>query len=81
MENKLKQCHGVSTSIHLISRYLGDVQVKEITTENLKHYLSDDAEKLKPASLYHRVRFIKSLFRWPHDEGIILKNPAAKLTE
>lgn len=52
-----------------------------ITTENLKHYLSEDDKKLKPASLGHRVRFIKSLFRWAHDEGIISKNPAAKLKE
>lgn len=29
----------------------------------------------------HRVRFIKSLFRWVHEEGHIVKNPAAKLKE
>lgn len=65
----------------LLIRYLGDVQIKEITTENLKHYLSDDGKELKPASLGHRVRFIKSLFRWAYDEGVISKNPAAKLKE
>ncbi|OIJ21288.1 hypothetical protein BKP45_00450 [Anaerobacillus alkalidiazotrophicus] len=64
--NKGKQVETMPWSINFnppYYRYLGDVQVKEITTENLKHYLSDDGEKLKPASLYHRVRFIKSWFR------------------
>ncbi|CAM3295829.1 tyrosine-type recombinase/integrase [Filibacter tadaridae] len=36
---------------------------------------------LKPSSLGHRVRFIKSLFKWIHEEGFMLKNPAAKLKE
>lgn len=38
-------------------------------------------EHLKPSSLDHCVRFIKSLFKWTHEEGFILKNPAAKLKE
>ena len=29
----------------------------------------------------HRICFIKSLFKWTHDEGYILKNPVAKLKE
>ncbi len=46
----------------------------------MKQYLSDNVQNLKPASLGHRVRF-KPLFRWVHDEGHIIKNPAAKLKE
>ena len=53
----------------------------ELTTEKLKEYLIQAGEHLKLSSLGHRVRYIKSLFKWTHDEGIIPKNPAAKLKE
>ncbi len=36
---------------------------------------------MKPSSLGHRIRCIKSLFRWSHEEGHFLKNPTAKLKE
>ena len=36
---------------------------------------------LKPSSLSHRISFIRSLFRWSHEEGIIEFNPASKLKE
>ncbi|WOV84052.1 tyrosine-type recombinase/integrase [Sporosarcina jeotgali] len=65
----------------LLTRYLGDVHMGEITTDNLKQYLGEAAEHLKPSSLGHRVRFVKSLFRWTHEEGYIVKNPASKLKE
>lgn len=65
----------------LLKRYLGDIKVSDITTENLKQYLGEAGGHLKSSSLGHRVRFIKSLFKWTHEEGFILKNPAAKLKE
>lgn len=34
---------------------------------------------MKPSSLSHRIRFIQSLFRWSHEEGIIDSNPASKI--
>ncbi|WP_440897140.1 tyrosine-type recombinase/integrase [Amphibacillus sp. Q70] len=66
---------------NLLKRYFGDIGIGDITTENLKQYLVEAGEHLKPSSLGHRVRFIKSLFKWIHEEGYILKNPAAKLKE
>jgi len=66
---------------NLLKRYLSDRRMDEITTEDLKRYLGEAAEYLKPSSLGHRVRFIKLLFKWTHEEGYILKNPAAKLKE
>ncbi|HLR67808.1 MAG TPA: site-specific tyrosine recombinase/integron integrase [Virgibacillus sp.] len=66
---------------NLLRRYLSDRRMDEITTEDLKQYLGEAAKYLKPSSLGHRVRFIKSLFKWTHEEGYILKNPAAKLKE
>ena len=65
----------------LLKRYLGDIKIDEFTTEKLKQYLIDDGGHLKPSSLGHRIRFIKSLFKSIHEEGYILKNPAAKLKE
>ena len=47
----------------------------------LKDYLSKSSKTLKPSSLAHRVRSMKSLFRWSHEEGYISKNPAAKIKE
>ena len=55
--------------------------MSELTTEKLKEYLIQEGDHLKPSSLGHRVRCIKSIFKWTHDEGFIPKNPAAKLEE
>ncbi|MDM5207640.1 tyrosine-type recombinase/integrase [Cytobacillus kochii] len=66
---------------NLLKRYFGDIRIGDITTENLKQYLVEAGEHLKTSSLGHRIRFIRSLFKWTHEEGYILKNPAAKLKE
>lgn len=66
---------------NLLRRYLGDFAMEDVATDSLKQYLGEAAEHLKPSSLGHRIRFIRSLFKWTHEEGFILKNPAAKLKE
>ncbi|MCM3595611.1 tyrosine-type recombinase/integrase [Metabacillus idriensis] len=66
---------------NLLLRYFGNVDINDITTNKLKGYLIDRGKHLKPSSLGHRVRCIRSLFRWTYEEGIIKKNPAAKLKE
>lgn len=43
----------------LLKRYFGNIIMGDITTENLKQYLGEAGEHLKPSSLGHRVRFIK----------------------
>jgi integrase/recombinase XerD len=65
----------------LLIRHVGDVAVQTITHDTLKNYLAETTQHLKPSSIGHRVRFLKSLFRYAHDEGLTLKNPAAKLKE
>ncbi|WP_354670029.1 site-specific integrase [Paenibacillus sp. BSR1-1] len=65
----------------LLIRFFNDVQLDTITTNQLKAYLAKSSESLKPASLAHRIRFMKSIFRWSHEEGHIPKNPAAKIKE
>src|SRR5690625_730954 len=66
---------------NLLKRYFSDISINELSTESLKQYLIDDGRHLKPSSLGHRIRFIKSLFKWAHEDGYILKNPAVKLKE
>lgn len=58
-----------------------DIDMNGFSTEKLKEYLIQSGNHLKPSSLGHRIRCVKSLFRWSHEEGYILKNPAAKLKE
>ena len=76
---------------NLLIRYLGDMDISELTPIHLKQYLLDvsDPEKriasgkqpLKPSSIGHRVRFLKSFFRYLHEEGITSKNLSSKLQE
>lgn len=65
----------------LLILYFNDLNIGEITTIQLKEYLARSNENLKPSSLAHRIRFMKSFFRWLHEEGHILKNPASKIKE
>ncbi|MCA1066659.1 tyrosine-type recombinase/integrase [Rossellomorea sp. AcN35-11] len=65
----------------LLLKHFGDISINNFTTEALKSYLINSGDDLKPASMGHRVRCIRSLFKWIHDEGHLLNNPAAKLKE
>lgn len=65
---------------NLLIRYLGDVDIEEISFQQLKSYLIFQ-EHLKPSSLSHRIRYLKSFFHWSIDEGYINKNPSSKLKE
>lgn len=66
---------------NLLLRFFGDIDMNGFSTEKLKECLIQSGNHLKPSSLGHRIRCVKSLFRWSHEEGYILKNPAAKLKE
>jgi integrase/recombinase XerD len=66
--------------INLLIRGIGDLEIGEVTLVQLKSYLAAQTH-LKPASLGHRVRFIRSFFNWAHQEGFIPLNPAYKLFE
>lgn len=69
-----------SLQVKLLIRYLGDIEVSEINYIQLKDYLIQQ-EHLKPASLGHRIRFIRSFFRYLHEEDFIDKNISSKLKE
>ncbi|MFG6115560.1 tyrosine-type recombinase/integrase [Halobacillus sp. MO56] len=61
--------------------HFGDIDINLIQTEQLKTYLLEAGGHLKPSSLGHRIRCIRSLFKWAFDEGLIEKNTAMKLKE
>lgn len=71
---------GYKIQARLLAKYLNDMDINNITHEQLKFYLAAQ-HHLKPSSIAHRIRFIQSFFRWAVDEGHISKNPAAKLRE
>ncbi|MCZ8540738.1 site-specific integrase [Psychrobacillus psychrodurans] len=65
----------------LLIDYFKDVEMELLDTDKLKEYLAVSGKHLKPASLAHRIRFMKSFFRWSHEEGYLSKNPTSKIKE
>ncbi|GKU80038.1 tyrosine-type recombinase/integrase [Paenibacillus sp. L3-i20] len=60
---------------------LGDHDIADITLTMLKEYLAKQADRLKPSSLGHRIRFVRSLFRYAYEEAYLTSNPSLKLRE
>lgn len=55
----------------LLIKYFGDFKITVITTESIRLYPGEVAEELKASSLCHRIRFIKSLFKWAQEEKCV----------
>ena len=64
----------------ILAERLGDPKIEDVTFGQLKEYLGT-LTHLKPASVGHRIRFIRSFFRWAQDESYNVGNPASKLME
>lgn len=60
---------------------LGTLDVTEVTLTILKEYLAKQAGRLKPTSLGHRIRFLRSLSRNAYEETYLTSNPSLKLRE
>lgn len=67
--------------VKMLVREVGDLEIEEISLNLLKEYLAKQSTRLKPNSLGHRIRFIRSLFRFAFEEGYVAKNPALKIRE
>lgn len=65
----------------LFIKYLGDIPIEDVTTKSIKLYLGEVASDLKASSLCHRIRFIKSLFKWAQEEKYITFNPGTAIKE
>ncbi|RCW40102.1 tyrosine-type recombinase/integrase [Paenibacillus prosopidis] len=70
-----------SLQLKMLIDELGDLEIEEVSLNLLKEYLAKQSERLKPSSLGHRIRFVRSLFRFAFEEGHILRNPSLKLRE
>lgn len=64
----------------LLAGYLNNPDVKSVTTNQLKEYLFS-LKGLKPSTIAHRVRFIKSFFKWTTEEGYTEENISKKIKE
>ncbi|CAH1223607.1 Tyrosine recombinase XerC [Paenibacillus auburnensis] len=60
---------------------LGNLDVTGVTLSTLKEYLAKQAVRLKPNSLDHRIRFVRSLFLYAYEETYLTSNPSLKLRE
>ena len=72
---------GYGIQFNLLVRGITDKNIEDVELFELKEYLLEAAERLKPSSVNHRIRFIRSLFHWAHNEGHITKNVSSRLTE
>ncbi|MEC0270471.1 tyrosine-type recombinase/integrase [Paenibacillus anseongense] len=70
-----------SLQLKMLVLELGDLELEEISLNILKDYLAKVSERLKPSSLGHRIRFVRSLFRFAFEEGHLTRNPSTKLRE
>ncbi|MCK9327820.1 MAG: tyrosine-type recombinase/integrase [Bacteroidales bacterium] len=66
--------------LDLLIRHSGDMKMADVTHQGLKQYLAS-LTHLKPGTVGYRIKFIRSYFRWAHEEGLISNNPAAKIKE
>jgi len=46
---------------------VGDLDISEVTFNLLKEYLAKQFDRLKLSSLGHRIRFVRSLFRFAYE--------------
>lgn len=67
--------------MRLFVKHSGDRDVDDYTYFEMKDYLSKESERLKASSIITRIRFLRSFFRWAHEEGLTEKNEAARLKE
>jgi integrase/recombinase XerD len=70
-----------SLQLNVLIREIGNLEIEEVSLTLLKDYLAKQSERLKPSSLGHRIRFVRSLFRFAFEEAHITKNPTLKLRE
>ena len=72
---------GYGIQAKLLMDALGDIDMEDIKYQDLKNYFLSASEAMKPSTLAHRIKVIRSLFRWAQDSEYIQANPCAKLKE
>jgi integrase/recombinase XerD len=64
----------------LLIRDIGDIAIEDVTLAHLREHISH-CTHLKASSIGHKVRSIRSLFKWLVEEEYLDKNPTLKLKE
>ncbi len=64
---------------NVFNRWIGDVEVEDITIRDLKSYILNSQQKLKSSSVEHRIKFLRTFFRWLHEEEYLESNTAKRL--
>ncbi|GEO26859.1 integrase [Alicyclobacillus acidoterrestris] len=64
----------------ILIRDVGDIDIEDVTLPLLREHLGRHTH-LKPSSLGHKIRSIKSLFKWLTEEDLLARNPTFKLNE
>lgn len=67
--------------LKMLVNELGDINISDVTLQLSKEYLAKQSDRLKPSSLGHRIRFVRSLFRFAYEETYLTSNPSLKLRE
>ena len=75
-----------TADLRLLASYLPpDYTLGEISTSDLNHFLewmqSGRGVPCSPKTLARRITSIKAFFRWIHENGIILIDPAEKVAQ
>lgn len=64
---------------NVFHRFIGDIDLEDIDIKDLKNYIILSKETLKSSSVQHRIKFLRSFFRWAHEEGYTTDNKAKRL--
>ncbi len=71
---------GYTRSIQRFARTLGLRDLEDATSLGIQRYLTGLSETMKPASVHHYFRPLKTFFRWCVETGLLLDNPVRGIT-
>jgi site-specific recombinase XerD len=57
-----------SLQMNVLIRETGNLDIEEVSLILLKEYLAKQSEQLKASSLGHRIRFVRSIFRFAFNQ-------------
>jgi len=60
-----------SLQFKVLVREIGNLSIGEVTLDLFKEYLARQSERLKPSSVGHRIRFIRSFFDLHLRKGLL----------
>jgi hypothetical protein len=66
---------GYTESLQRLAKTPGLRELRDATTLGIQRYLSGLSETMKPASVHHYFRPLKTFFRWCVETGLLPDNP------